>query len=86
MAGILIYKIKTTENVFSSLLKDGCRCGVGFHEITVTSSEAKQRSAVTTIPLLVSPTISVSFCIPLVLVLLVLPLVRSWGDVSQRNP
>jgi len=24
------------------LLKDGCRCGVGFHEITVTRWEAKQ--------------------------------------------
>jgi hypothetical protein len=39
MAGILIYKIKT-ENVFCAILRDGCRF-VGFHEITVTSSEAK---------------------------------------------
>jgi hypothetical protein len=49
MAGILIYKIKTTENVFCSLLKDGCRRGGGFHEITVMSPEAKHLSAVTTI-------------------------------------
>jgi len=42
MADILIYKIKTTESVFCALLKDGCRCGVGFHEITVTRWEAKQ--------------------------------------------
>jgi hypothetical protein len=49
MAGTLIYNIKTTENVFCALLKDGCRCIVGFDEITVTSSEAKQLSAVTTI-------------------------------------
>jgi hypothetical protein len=49
MVGILIYKVKKTENVFCALLKDGCRCGVGFYEITVSSSEAKQLNAVTTI-------------------------------------
>jgi len=49
MAGTVIYNIKTNESVFCALLKDGCRCVVGFDEVTVASSEAKQLSAVTTI-------------------------------------